>query len=121
MKILHLIGPSVGTKMPWDAGMRFSHSASALAKVFEDAGFVDVKTWETPVYGKQEIKVEDGEQMWDKTVKNPMFVNFGREGVRDRAKEAFLRMLAGLVERDGEGGVLTQVQTSWMCEGRKPT
>jgi len=51
-------------------------------------------------------------------VQNPMFANFGTEGVRDRALVEFIRRLK---ELGGTEGKLREETRYWMCIGRKPS
>ena len=116
MDIFTSIGPDVGETLKWDM-TRFRTQAS-LCKLFEDVGLEIEQAWESEVYGSTEINVEDAEGIFDKAVQNPMFANFGTEGVRDRARTEFVRRLKGL---GGTEGRVREETRSWMCIGRKPS
>jgi ubiquinone/menaquinone biosynthesis C-methylase UbiE len=115
MDIFASIGPNVGEMLKWDM-TRFRTQAS-LCKLFEDAGLEVEQVWESEVYGSREIDVEDAEGIFEEAVQSPMFANFGREGVRDRALIEFTRRLR---ELGGTEGKLREETKLWMCIGRKP-
>jgi ubiquinone/menaquinone biosynthesis C-methylase UbiE len=116
MDIFSSIGPDVGETLKWDM-TRFRTQAS-LCKIFEEAGLEVEQVWESEVYGSNEIDVKDAEGIFEEAVQNPMFANFGTEGVRDRALIEFVRRLKGL---GGTEGKLREDTRSWMCIGRKPS
>jgi ubiquinone/menaquinone biosynthesis C-methylase UbiE len=116
MDIFSSIGPDVGETLKWDM-TRFRTQAS-LCKIFEDAGLEAEQVWESEVYGSNEIDVKDAEGIFEEAVQNPMFANFGTEGVRDRALIEFVRRLK---ELGGTEGKLREDTRSWMCIGRKPS
>ncbi|KAI9808074.1 MAG: hypothetical protein M1827_007516 [Pycnora praestabilis] len=114
MEIFSSIGPDVGEMLKWD--MTLFRTQASLYKVFEDAGLEVEQVWESEVYGSKEFYVEDAEKMFEEAVQNPMFANFGKEGVKGRAEIEFIRRLKGL---GGTEGKLREETRSWMCIGRK--
>jgi hypothetical protein len=94
MDIFSSIGPDVGETLKWD--MTLFRTQASLCKIFEDAGLEVEQVWESEVYGSKEIDVEDAKGIFEEAVQNPMFANFGTEGVRDRAQVEFIRRLKGL-------------------------
>jgi len=85
----------------------------------EGAGFKAEKLWESEVFGMEEIEAGSGkgEIMFEEAVRNPMFAGFGREGVKEKAKEAFVRRLG---ELGGVEGRVKQQTRFWMCIAKKP-
>lgn len=116
MDIFSSIGPNVGETLKWD--MTLFRTQASLCKMFEDAGLEVEQVWESEVYGSKEIDVEDAEGIFEEAVQNPMFANFGTEGVRTRALIEFVRRLKGL---GGPEGKLREETRFWMCIGRKPS
>jgi ubiquinone/menaquinone biosynthesis C-methylase UbiE len=114
MDIFSSIGPDVGETLKWDM-TRFRTQAS-LCKIFEDAGLEVEQVWESEVYGLNEIDVKNAEGIFEEAVQNPMFANFGTEGVRDEALIEFVRRLKELGSTEGK---LREDTRSWMCIGRK--
>ena len=119
MDIFSSIGPDVGETMKWDMS-RFRTQAD-LCKLLEDAGLEIEKAWESEAFLTKEIDVEDPERIFEETVRSPMFANFGREGVRDRARVEFVRRLKDrLRDLGGTEGKLKEETRLWMCTGANP-
>ncbi|KAI9826690.1 MAG: hypothetical protein M1819_007324 [Sarea resinae] len=116
MAVLSAIGPEVGQSLKWDA-TQFRSQAS-LCQVFEEAGLEVERAWESEVFGSREVDVADGESMFEQAVQSPMFAEFGKEGVRDRARMAFVHRLK---ELGGADGKVREDTRSWMCICRKPS
>ena len=116
MDILGSIGPDVGETLKWDMS-RFRTQADAC-KVLEDAGLEVEKVRESESYMSKEIDVEDAEGLFEKTVQSPMFANFAREAIKDRARAEFIQRLKDL---GGTEGKLKEETRLWMCIGRKPS
>jgi ubiquinone/menaquinone biosynthesis C-methylase UbiE len=116
MDIFSSIGPDVGETLKWD--MTLFRTQASLSKIFEDAGLEVEQVWESEVYGSKEIDVEDAKGIFEEAVQNPMFANFGTEGVKDRARIEFIRRLK---ELGGTEGKLREETRFWMCIGRKPS
>ncbi|OCL12465.1 ubiE/COQ5 methyltransferase [Glonium stellatum] len=114
MEIFASIGPGVGQTLKWD--MTLFRTQDSLCKVFEDAGLEVEQVWESEAYGSKEVDVEDAERIFGKALQNPMFADFGTEGVRDRALVEFTRRLK---ELGGAEGQLREETRFWMCIGRK--
>jgi len=117
MSIFASIGEDVGESLKWD--MNQFQRIEDLGTLVEGAGFKVEKLWESEVFRMEEIETRDGKGkvMFEEAVRSLMFAGFGKEGVKEKAKEAFVNRLKeiGGVERG-----VRQETRFWMCIARKP-
>ncbi|KAL8799663.1 MAG: hypothetical protein Q9182_005733 [Xanthomendoza sp. 2 TL-2023] len=97
--ILTEIGPKIGRSMAWDGS--WVESEDSLRRLFVDAGLVVEGVYLSEVYERREYKVEHGADVFEKTVANPQFRNFGDEEVRGKAKGLFVERFRELADGDG--------------------
>jgi len=117
MSIFASIGEEVGESLKWN--MNQFQRIEDLRSLVDGAGFKVDKLWESEVFGMEEIETRDGKRkaMFEEAVGSPMFAGFGKEGVKEKLKEAFVNRLKeiGRVERR-----VRQETRFWMCIARKP-
>lgn len=97
--ILTKIGPDVGRELGWNDG--WVESEDSLGQLLIDAGLVVEELYESEVYETRDYNVEEGPQLFEKAVANPMFRVFGEPAVRDKAKEMFVEEFRGKAGEDG--------------------
>lgn len=76
-------------------------SEDSLGQLLIDAGLVVEELYESEVYETRDYNVEEGPQLFEKAVANPMFRVFGEPAVRDKAKEMFVEEFRGKAGEDG--------------------
>lgn len=110
------IGPDVGELLQWDS-TKFT-SLESLSGMFEDAGLEVENAWKSEVFAWREIDVhvEMAEKAFEEALQSPMFANFGREEIKEKAKVAFVKRLDTL---GGQKGRLIEEIRFWMWIGRK--
>ncbi|KAL8673508.1 MAG: hypothetical protein Q9168_002065 [Polycauliona sp. 1 TL-2023] len=112
--ILRHIGPEVGRSLHSDSS--WVKSEDSLRDLLVDAGLIVEKVYKSDVCERKEYKVEEGAEIFEKTVANPMFRNFGENAVREKAKELFV---ARFREMAGEDGLVHEEVGFYMGIARK--
>ncbi|KAI4235514.1 MAG: hypothetical protein LQ349_003109 [Xanthoria aureola] len=112
--ILTKIGPLVGRSLGWSGA--WVESEDSLRQLFTDAGLTVEEVYASEVYETRDFQVEDGPNIFEKTVANPMFRVFGEPDVREKAKELFVEEFKG---RAGPDGVVREEVKFYMGIARK--
>ncbi|KAI4090974.1 MAG: hypothetical protein LQ339_008221 [Xanthoria mediterranea] len=112
--ILTKIGPLVGRSLRWSGA--WVESEDSLRQLFTDAGLTVEEVYASEVYETRDYQVEDGPDIFEKTVTNPMFRVFGEPDVREKAKELFVEEFKG---RAGPHGVVREEVKFYMGIARK--
>ncbi|KAL8841959.1 MAG: hypothetical protein Q9176_002895 [Flavoplaca citrina] len=97
--ILTRIGPEVERALIWDGS--WVKNEDSLKELFIDAGLVVEEVYKSKVYETREYRVEDGAEVFEKTVANPMFRRFGDLDVKEKAKELFVARFREMADQVG--------------------
>jgi ubiquinone/menaquinone biosynthesis C-methylase UbiE len=103
MNVFADIAREVGQTVAWDADRW--QSKNALAEVMRQAGLRVEKVFETEPYARRTYKTEQAGEVFDEAVEKEMFSSFGREDIREKARELFMRRFRDLAASNGRGEV----------------
>ena len=115
MTIFATIADKLGESVQWNSGRWFEQRE--LEEVMVEAGLQVERAWETDAYASTRFEVGGAGEMFDKAVKSAMFENFGREEVRERARELFAEEFRRLA---GPSGVIEQKTSYWVVAASRP-
>ncbi|KAK5269464.1 hypothetical protein LTR99_006898 [Exophiala xenobiotica] len=103
MNVFADIAREVGQTVAWDADRW--QSKDALAEVMRQAGLVVEKVFETEPYARRTYKTEQAGEVFDGAVEKEMFRSFGKEDIRAKARELFMRRFRDLAVSNGRGEI----------------
>jgi ubiquinone/menaquinone biosynthesis C-methylase UbiE len=103
MNVFADIAREVGQTVAWDADRW--QSKDALAEVMRQAGLRVDKVFETEPYARRTYKTEQAGEVFDEAVEKEMFRSFGKEDIREKARELFMRRFRDLAARNGRGEI----------------
>ena len=112
--ILTKIGPEVGRPMPWNAS--WVKSGESLRELLKDAGLIVERVYKSEVFETLEHEAENGPEIFEKTVANPMFWTFRDPAVKEEAKKLFTEQLRDMV---GENGSIREEVRFYLGIARK--
>ena len=111
MNVFGKIADKVGERVPWNSSRWIEQKE--LEEVMVEADLKIERAWETDAYESTRFEVGDDSEIFDKAVKSAMFENFGREEVRERARELFVEEFQRLA---GSSGVIEQETRYWVVD-----
>jgi hypothetical protein len=114
MEIFSSMGPDLGEPLKCDISVFRSHAS--LGDLLEGTGLEVQRSWETESYGSREHDVRDAEEVFEEAVQNPMFAQFGKKEVKDKALAEFVRRFK---EIGGTEGKFREETRWWMCIRKK--
>lgn len=113
--IFSAIAVEVGESVPWHSDLW--QSQQALEHLMADAGLTVQKIFETESYAETRYSIDEAPQLFERVADQPMYHNFGRAEVREKAKELFTRHFATVA---GSSGVVEQETRFWIVVATKP-
>ncbi|KAL8769046.1 MAG: hypothetical protein Q9209_004832 [Squamulea sp. 1 TL-2023] len=112
--ILNKVGPEVGRSLKWSS--TWVKSVNSLGQLFMDAGLVVEQVYETEAYETRDYNIEDGPEVFEKTIASPMFRIFVESAVKEKAKGLFVESFR---HRAGENGMVHEEVRFYMGVARK--
>ncbi|MCJ1458911.1 hypothetical protein MMC28_009287 [Mycoblastus sanguinarius] len=109
------VGLELGIELPgrrcWVTGLK------SLKRLFEDAGLEIVRAWEADGYdGSAQYKGGTAGESFGKCIKSEAWAAFGKDGVREKAREAFVRRVEARMAGDR---VVREEDAFYVVVGRK--
>ena len=94
------------------------HGQDSLERLMLDAGLEIERAWKAPGIAADTVYETEGSgKLFDQLVGKEMFTAFGKENVRDKARDLFVRKFK---EKVGEEGILRDENAFYVAIGRKP-
>ena len=99
ISILAEIGPTIGLSMVVNSS--WVESEDSLRELLNDAGLVVERVYKSEVYEEIVHKPEDGPDIFEKIVANPMFQNFAEAATKNKAQTLFAEKFREMASEDG--------------------
>jgi ubiquinone/menaquinone biosynthesis C-methylase UbiE len=114
MNILSTISPNLSMSVPWHSELY--QSMDSLARLVKEAGYEIEQIFETEAYATTKYEVGRADELFETVVGKDMYADFGRDEVRGKAKELFVKEMQRIAS--GRENIVEETKY-WVVIARK--
>jgi ubiquinone/menaquinone biosynthesis C-methylase UbiE len=115
MNVLSAIAAELGMTVPWHSELY--RSIDSLSELVKGAGYEIEKVFETEAYATTSFDVGKADDLFETVVEKDMYAEFGRNEVRGRAKDLFVKEMQRV---SGAKEEIVEETKYWVVIARRP-